>query len=78
MDSIANGNKLPFPDNSFDHATMVSVFQYIKHRKKATQELMRVLKPGAEIYIINCRGGLSECIQNSYHSSDIQKLFEKE
>ena len=30
IDMINQGVQLPFPDKSFDHATMISVYQYIK------------------------------------------------
>lgn len=56
LDDIQLGRKLPFPDHSFDHATMISVYQYLKGGKKFRDELMRVLKPGAELYIINMNG----------------------
>lgn len=45
LDSITDGNKLPFPDHSFDHATMVSVYQYLRESQAFKDEIMRVLKP---------------------------------
>lgn len=78
LDDIAEGQKLPFKDGSFDSATLISSWQYLSHPWDVVRELERVLKPGAEIYIINGEGaGLSECIVNHTHSNDIMKAFKK-
>lgn len=76
LDDVAEGKKLPLEDRSFDSATLVSSWQYLSHPWKVVSELERVLKPGAEIYIINGEGaGLTGCIVNHTHSKDIAKAF---
>lgn len=78
LDSISKRQKLPFEDNCFDSATLVSSWQYLLHPWAVVRELERVLKPGAEIYIINGEGaGLSECVINHTHSKDIIRAFNK-
>lgn len=75
IDSLHTGAKLPFPDNSFDHATMVSVAQYIQDREEMTEELLRVLKPGAELYILSCGGRVPECLAS--HSLSMEEFFKQ-
>ena len=79
LDTIAEGAKLPFQKHSFDSATLISVWQYVKEPFKMMAELERVLKPGGEVYIINGQGaGLDECKVNSAHTNVIiQSLQEK-
>jgi len=63
LEIIGEGKKLPYKDNSFNSATLISVWQYLQHPKAVLGELERILKPGAEIYLINGQGaGLKECI----------------
>jgi SAM-dependent methyltransferase len=79
LDTIAEGAKLPFEGHSFDSATLISVWQYVKEPFKMMAELERVLRPGGEVYIINGQGaGLDECKVNSSHTNAIiQSLREK-
>lgn len=66
MDDLGQGSHLPFRDASFDSATLISVWQYLKHPGAVLRELERVLRPGAEVYIINGKGGgLEECMLRS-------------
>ncbi|MDE1868918.1 MAG: class I SAM-dependent methyltransferase [Candidatus Micrarchaeota archaeon] len=61
LDAISKGKKLPFGDNTFDSATMISVIQYLKAPWDVIYEIKRVLKPGAELYIIGAQdAGLYE------------------
>ncbi|PIN80312.1 hypothetical protein COV13_03795 [Candidatus Woesearchaeota archaeon CG10_big_fil_rev_8_21_14_0_10_32_9] len=54
IQGVYNSNiHLPFKNNSFDSATMVSGWQYIENTKKFMKELERVLTPGAEFHVIN-------------------------
>lgn len=46
---------LPFKDNSFDSATIISGWQYIDNHDSFLKEMERVLKPGKELHIINGR-----------------------
>ena len=76
LDEIEKGRRLPYSDASFDSATLISVWQYLRHPKKVIKELERILKPGAEIYLINGQGaGLSECIVGVANSAGIEIFF---
>ena len=45
---VADGERLPFPDNSFDLVFAHGVVQYTAHPQRLVEECHRVLKPGAE------------------------------
>lgn len=51
---LANGIKLPFPDNHFDYTFSVAVIHHLcteDRRIKAIEEMIRVTKPGGKIFI---------------------------
>lgn len=76
MDKIGEGVRLPYDDDSFNSATFVSSWQYFRHPEKVLGELERVLKPGAEMYLINGQGaGLSECIVGKSRTKDLREFF---
>lgn len=76
LETLAQGAQLPFRQHSFDSATMVSAWQYIQNTDALVKELRRVLRPGAELYIINGQGaGLSGCVRNATRSGPIAKYF---
>ena len=43
---VADGQALPFPDNSFDMAVMALVIHFVPDPAKAVAEMARVLRPG--------------------------------
>ena len=45
---VANGEQLPFADNSFDLVFAHGVVQYTAHPQRLVEECRRVLKPGGE------------------------------
>ncbi|KAL0364183.1 UNVERIFIED_CONTAM: 2-phytyl-1,4-beta-naphthoquinone methyltransferase, chloroplastic [Sesamum angustifolium] len=45
--------KLPFPDSTFDAATIGFGLRNIVEREKALQEMSRVLKPGAKLSVLD-------------------------
>ena len=47
-----SGPVLPFPDNSFDVVLSVLAFRYLDW-DPITQEILRVLKPGGEIWVVD-------------------------
>ena len=50
---VADGeaNDLPFPDASFDAATLVQVIEYVPDAVGALREIARVLKPGGALLV---------------------------
>ncbi len=48
----ADGEDLPFADNSFDYLTISDALHHFRQVEPALQEAARVLKPGARIYIL--------------------------
>lgn len=50
---VADGRRLPYPDNAFDHAFSVSVLEHIPDDgdKQAVSELSRVVRPGGRIVV---------------------------
>jgi ubiquinone/menaquinone biosynthesis C-methylase UbiE len=46
---VADAQALPFPDNSFDAATMALVIVFIPDPRMATRELVRVVRPGGVV-----------------------------
>ncbi|EKE28549.1 MAG: hypothetical protein ACD_3C00046G0002 [uncultured bacterium (gcode 4)] len=53
LDDLWRWKKLPYKDGSFESATMISVWQYMRFPKDLLRELERVLVPGGELLIIN-------------------------
>jgi SAM-dependent methyltransferase len=56
---IADAQSLPFPDNSFDAASMALVITFIPDPLKAAKEMARVVKPGGWVatYMWDFPGG---------------------
>ena len=78
LDTIGEGKQLPYEDDYFSSATLISVWQYLRHPKAVLGELERILKPGAEIYLINVQGaGLEECIVEASRTEILQKFFQE-
>ena len=46
---VADAQALPFPDNSFDAATMALVIVFIPDPRMAARELVRVVRPGGVV-----------------------------
>lgn len=46
VDVVASGEKLPFPENTFDLVIVTQVFEYFNHPSQAAQQIHAVLKPG--------------------------------
>ncbi|MFH1585752.1 MAG: methyltransferase domain-containing protein [archaeon] len=79
LDELGGGKHLPYGDKTFDSATLISVWQYLKHPIVMKEELERILKPGAEIYLINGQGGaLQECAVSSGRSQEVQRFFQEQ
>jgi SAM-dependent methyltransferase len=50
-DALAVGEGLPFQDNTFDAAISLAVLEHVRDPFKCANELLRVVKPGAEIIV---------------------------
>src|SRR4030066_1432196 len=48
---LANGEELPFEDNSFDSVFHIGGINFFSNKQKAIYEMIRVSKPGAKIII---------------------------
>lgn len=78
LDTIGEGKQLPYENDSFNSATLISVWQYLRHPKAVLGELERILKPGAEIYLINGQdAGLKECVVGASRTESLQQFFQE-
>jgi len=50
-DVLGIGEALPFKDNSFDAVFSLSVLEHVKDPFLCAKEIMRVLKPGGDLYV---------------------------
>jgi demethylmenaquinone methyltransferase / 2-methoxy-6-polyprenyl-1,4-benzoquinol methylase len=50
--SLANAERLPFPDNSFDCVTIGFGLRNVTNKLAALQSMQRVLKPGGQLLIL--------------------------
>jgi len=48
---VANAENLPYKNNFFDYCLSLAVLHHVKNRKKAIQEIHRVLKPEGQAVI---------------------------
>lgn len=69
---------LPFPDDHFDAAAVLQVYEYIEDIDAALTELCRILKPGARYVIIDTDWD-SFCLQSedSALTNKIMNVFEQ-
>lgn len=52
VDVVANGDDLPFPDNTWDYVISSHVIEHFFDPVKALKEWLRVVKPGGCVFII--------------------------
>lgn len=52
VDLVANGEELPFPDNSVDAIVCESLLEHVPRPEKIVAEMYRVLKPKGQMYIV--------------------------
>ncbi|OWY39143.1 bifunctional demethylmenaquinone methyltransferase/2-methoxy-6-polyprenyl-1,4-benzoquinol methylase [Xenophilus sp. AP218F] len=50
--SLADAEKLPFPDNYFDAVSVAFGLRNMTHKDKALAEMCRVLKPGGRLFVL--------------------------
>jgi SAM-dependent methyltransferase len=54
--ALATENQLPFDDASFDRIVVIDVHEHVDDPRIVTRELVRVLKPGAQLVITTPNG----------------------
>lgn len=51
-DVLGIGERLPFKDNTFDAVFSLNVLEHVVNPFESASEIMRVLKPGGELYVV--------------------------
>lgn len=49
---VADAERLPFPDNSFNCVTIAFGIRNFEHREEALKEILRVIRPGGKLLIL--------------------------
>lgn len=49
--AVADGTRLPFKDDAFDHSVCSEVLEHVEDDQGAVNELARVMKPGGRLYL---------------------------
>ena len=63
---LANAEKLPFADNSFDVVTMAFGLRNVTHKDQALTEMQRVLKPGGRALVLEFSAPRSATVSEFY------------
>jgi ubiquinone/menaquinone biosynthesis C-methylase UbiE len=66
---MGEATQLPFPDNAFDAAVSVQVFEYVREVDTALGEMFRVLRPGGRAAIVS-----TDWKSIIWHSSDAGRM----
>ncbi len=62
-----SAEQLPFEDEQFDLVVSCNMFHYIRHPKRAIQEMLRVLRPGGQLLITDwCDDYIACCVCDLY------------
>ena len=62
----ADAEKLPFPDNHFDCVTIAFGLRNVTHKDEAIRSMLRVLKPGGRLLVLEFSKPVSEVIAKLY------------
>ena len=62
----ADAEKLPFPDNHFDVVTIAFGLRNVTHKEDALRSMLRVLKPGGRLLVLEFSKPASEVIAKLY------------
>ena len=65
--TIANAEQLPFEDNSFDVVTIAFGLRNVADKKKALSEMLRVIKPGGKVMVMEFSQPQLESIEFLYN-----------
>lgn len=66
--SLADAEKLPFPDNSFDCITIAFGLRNVTDKDEALKSMYRVLKPGGKLLILEFSHPTSNTLSKLYDS----------
>jgi len=67
---VGVGEKIPFPDASFDMVTCQTLLIHVKDVQVALKEMLRVLKPGGLLAVVESNNCASQLIFDSLSSQD--------
>ena len=62
----ADAEKLPFPDNHFDCVTIAFGLRNVTHKDEAIRSMLRVLKPGGRLLILEFSKPTSKLMSKAY------------
>jgi len=62
----ADAEKLPFPDNHFDVVTIAFGLRNVTHKDEALRSMLRVLKPGGRLLVLEFSKPKSELLSKVY------------
>ncbi|CAG0935235.1 hypothetical protein TFLX_04067 [Thermoflexales bacterium] len=51
VDIVATGDEIPFPDSTFDLVISQAVLEHVQEPQLVVVDMLRVLKPGGQIYV---------------------------
>ncbi|MAB98879.1 MAG: bifunctional demethylmenaquinone methyltransferase/2-methoxy-6-polyprenyl-1,4-benzoquinol methylase UbiE [Pseudomonadaceae bacterium] len=64
----ADAEKLPFPDNHFDCVTIAFGLRNVTHKEDALRSMLRVLKPGGRLLVLEFSKPSSDMLSKAYDS----------
>ena len=64
--ALANAERLPFPDASFDAVTIAFGLRNVTDKERALREMLRVLKPGGRVHILEFSSVRAEPLKQLY------------
>lgn len=71
----SEGEKLPFPDNSFDAVTCTFVLEHTENPKLVIDEIYRVTCPGGKFYLLAPNYGSPNRASPNFQGSRLKKLI---
>ena len=70
----ADAEKLPFPDNHFDVVTIAFGLRNVTHKDDALRSMLRVLKPGGRLLVLEFSKPSSELLSKFYDTYSFRVL----
>ncbi len=64
---LADAESLPFPDRSFDATTIAFGLRNVTDKDKALRQMLRVLKPGGSVHILEFSKVRPDLLRKLYH-----------